>query len=132
MHKLGFLAVTAAAFIATPALADDSAVAGSWAIEARSDFGTFRSDWTVSEQDGVWTLELVDAPMEGGPGGDGPPPQSRISEIRVEGNTLTFNRELMMGDMAINLSYNVTADGDAMTGQTVSDFGNIPIVGTRK
>ena len=86
MKKLVFAAV-AAAFLATPALAADSPAAGTWAVEAKTDFGTFKSDWTVAENGGAWTLDI---------------------------------------------SYAVTVDGDTMTGTANSDFGPIPIAGTRK
>ena len=131
MKKLVFAAV-AAAFLVTPALAADSPAAGEWAIEAKSDFGTFKSDWTVAEADGAWTLDMKDQPMEGGPGGDGPPPESTISNLKVDGGKLTFDRALDMGGQKMNISYDVTVDGDTMTGTANSDFGPIPIAGTRK
>ncbi len=134
MHKLHFttLAAAGALFVATPAFAADSPVAGTWATEAKSDFGTFKSTWTVAETGGTYTIDVKDAPMEGGPGGGGAPPKSTISNVAVTGSTLTFDRELVMGDMTIKLSYKVTADGNTLTGQTHSDFGDIPITGTRQ
>ena len=131
MKKLVFAAV-AAAFLAVPALAADSPAAGTWAVEAKTDFGTFKSDWTVAEADGAWTLDMKDQPMEGGPGGDGPPPESTISNLKVDGGKLTFDRALDMGGQKMNISYAVTVDGDTMTGTANSDFGPIPIAGTRK
>ena len=131
MKKLVFAAV-AAAFLAAPALAADSPAAGTWAVEAKTDFGTFKSDWTVAEADGAWTLDMKDQPMEGGPGGDGPPPESTISNLKVDGGKLTFDRALDMGGQKMNISYDVTVEGDAMTGTANSDFGPIPIAGTRK
>ena len=131
MKKLVFAAV-AAAFLAAPALAADSPAAGTWAVEAKTDFGTFKSDWTVAEADGAWTLDMKDQPMEGGPGGDGPPPESTISNLKVDGGKLTFDRALDIGGQKMNISYDVTVEGDAMTGTANSDFGPIPISGTRK
>lgn len=117
--------------LAAPALAADSPVAGAWAVEAKTDFGTFKSDWTVAEADGAWTLDMQDQPMEGAPGG-GEPPQSTISDVKVEGNTLTFKRALDMGGQAMSFSYTATVEGDTLTGTANSDFGPIPISGTRK
>jgi hypothetical protein len=132
MLQLRFAVVAAVAmFAAAPVFAADSPVAGTWATEAKSDFGTFKSTWTVAEAAGAYTIDVKDAPMEGAPA-DAPPPKSTISEVKVDGNTLTFNRELVMGDMTIKLSYKVTADGNTLTGQTHSDFGDIPITGTRQ
>jgi hypothetical protein len=139
MRQLRFAALAAAGalFVSAPAFAADSPVVGTWATEAKSDFGTFKSTWTVTDNNGTYAIDVKDAPMEGGPGGgDGgappAPPKSTISDVAVNGNTLTFNRELVMGDMTIKLAYKVTADGNTLTGQTHSDFGDIPITGTRQ
>jgi opacity protein-like surface antigen len=125
------VAAAAAALFATPAMAADSPAAGEWAVEAKTDFGTFKSDWTVAEADGSWTLDMVDAPMEGGPGG-GAPPESTISNLEVDGGNMTFDRSLDMGGQAMKMSYTVTVEGDTLTGTVKSDFGDIPISGTRK
>jgi len=139
MRQLRFAALAAAAMVfATPAMAADSPVVGTWATEAKSDFGTFKSTWTVANNNGTYTIDVKDAPPEGGPpGGDAggappAPPKSTISNVAVDGSTLTFDRELVMGDMTIKLAYKVTADGNTLTGQTHSDFGDIPITGTRQ
>ena len=132
MGKLGFTALAAVAmFAATPAFAADSPVVGTWATEAKSDFGTFKATWTVAQKDGAYTIDVKDAPQEGAPA-DAPSPKSTISNVAVDGSTLTFDRELVMGDMTIKLSYKVTADGTTLTGQTHSDFGDIPITGTKQ
>jgi hypothetical protein len=139
MRQLRFAVLAAAAmFVATPAVAADSPVVGTWATEAKSDFGTFKSTWTVANANGTYTIDVKDAPPEGGPpGGDAggappAPPKSTISNVAVDGNTLTFDRELVMGDMTIKLAYKVTADGNTLTGMTHSDFGDIPITGTKQ
>ena len=129
MKKLVFAAV-AAAFLAAPALAADSPAAGTWAIEAKSDFGTFKSDWTVAEADGAWAIDMKDAPMEGGMGGD--PPVSTISNLKVDGAKVTFDRALDMGGQKFSMSYDLTVEGDTLSGTANSDFGPIPISGTRK
>ena len=127
------MTATAAVFAATPAFAADSPVAGTWATEAKSDFGTFKSTWTVAQSGDAYTVDVKDAPMEGAPGGgDGAPPKSTISDVKVSGNELTFKRELVMGDMTIDLSYDVKVDGSAMTGTSHSSFGDIPITGTKQ
>ena len=123
-------AVAGSLAFAAPALAEDSPVLGTWATEAKTDFGTFKSNWTVAQADGAYTVEVVDAPMEGGPGG--PPPESTISNVKVEANTLSFTRSLKMEQGPMDLKYTVTVDGATMTGQASSDFGPIPITGTRQ
>lgn len=127
MKKLVFAAV-AAAFLAAPALAADSPAAGEWAIEAKSDFGTFKSDWTVAEEGGAWTVDMKDQPMDG----MGDPPVSTISNLKVEGSKVTFDRALDMGGQKFSMSYDLTVEGDTLAGTANSDFGPIPISGTRK
>jgi opacity protein-like surface antigen len=128
MKKLVFAAV-AAAFLAAPALAADSPAEGAWAIEAKTDFGTFTSDWTVAEEGGAWAIEMKDAPMAGM---DGPPPESTISNLNVDGAKVTFDRALDMGGQKFSMSYDLTVEGDTLSGTARSDFGPIPISGTRK
>ena len=141
MFKLRFAALAAAGAIvaATPAFAADSPVAGTWATEAKSDFGTFKSTWTVAQSGDAYTVDVKDAPMTGGPGGGGgdgaapaDPPKSTISDVKVDGNKLMFKRQLVMNDMPIDLAYEVTVDGTTMTGMTHSSFGDIPITGTKQ
>ena len=135
MRQLRFAALAAAGalFVSAPAFAADSPVVGTWATEAKSDFGTFKSTWTVTDNNGTYAIDVKDAPMDGAPGGGGgASPKSTISNVAVSGNTLTFDRELVMGDMTIKLAYKVTADGNTLAGQTHSDFGDIPITGTRQ
>jgi hypothetical protein len=122
-------AAVAAAFLAAPALAADSPAAGQWAIEAKTDFGTFTSDWTVAEEGGAWAIEMKDAPMAGM---DGPPPESTISNLNVDGAKVTFDRALDMGGQKFSMSYDLTVEGDTLSGTARSDFGPIPISGTRK
>lgn len=140
MFKLRFAALAAAGAIvaATPAFAADSPVTGTWATEAKSDFGTFKSTWTVAQNGDAYTVDVKDEPMAGGPGGGGDgaappaPPKSTISDVTVMGNELMFKRELVMGDMTIDLSYDVKVDGTTMTGTSHSSFGDIPITGTKQ
>jgi hypothetical protein len=123
-------AVAGSLAFAAPALAQGSPVLGTWTTEAKTDFGTFKSNWTVAEAGGAYTVDVTDAPMEGGPGG--PPPESTISDVKVEANKLSFTRALKMEQGPMNLKYTVTVDGDTMSGEASSDFGPIPITGTRQ
>jgi hypothetical protein len=120
-------ALAASIVVAAPALAA-SPVEGKWAIEAKTDFGTFKSTMTVAESGGATTVEMADVPTEGMP----PPGPSKISDVKVDGNTLTFKREISFGDMPIALDYTATVDGNTLTGTANSSFGATPITGTRE
>jgi hypothetical protein len=52
--------------------------------------------------------------------------------VKVDGNTLTFKREISFGDMPMTLDYTATVDGDTLTGNANSSFGATPITGTRQ
>jgi hypothetical protein len=129
MKKIALFAgaLAAAAVFATPALAA-TAADGTWAIEAKTDFGTFKSTMTVAENGGATTVDIVDVPTEGMP----PPGPSKISDVKVDGNTLTFKREISFGDMPMTLDYTATVDGNTLTGNANSSFGATPITGTRQ
>ena len=125
MKKFSLFAAAALAVVAVPAFAA-SPVDGKWAIEAKSDFGTFKSTMTVAESGGATTVEIVDEPNANFPASP-----SKISDVKVDGNTLTFKRELSFGDMPIALDYTATVDGNTLTGSANSSFGATPITGTR-
>ena len=125
MKKFSLFAAAALAVVAAPAVAA-SPVDGKWAIEAKSDFGTFKSTMTVGESGGATTVEIVDEPNANFPASP-----SKISDVKVEGNTLTFKRELSFGDMPIALDYTATVDGNTLTGSANSSFGATPITGTK-
>ncbi len=137
MRKLHFavLAAGGAIFAATAASAADSPVAGTWMAEAKSDLGNFKSIWTVAQNGDAYTVDVKDAPREAGqrgPPGGGDPPKSTISDVKVDGNKLMFKRELVMGDLTIDLSYEVTVDGNLMTGTSHGSFGDIPTTGAKQ
>ena len=129
MKKIALFAgaLAAAAMFAAPALAA-TAVDGTWAIEAKTDFGIFKSTMTVAESGGATTVDMVDVPAEGMP----PPGLSKISDVKVDGKTLTFKREVDFGGMPMTLDYTATVDGNALTGTANSSFGSTPITGTRQ
>jgi hypothetical protein len=126
MKKLALFAAAAFAVVSTSAFAA-TPVDGKWAIEAKTDFGVFKSTMTVADSGGATTVEMVDVPAEGMP----PPGPSKISDVKVEGNTLTFKREISFGDMPIALDYTATVDGSTLTGTANSSFGATPITGTK-
>ena len=126
MKKLSLFAAAALAVVAVPSLAA-TPFDGKWAVEAKTDFGNFKSEWTVAEKDGATTIDMVDAPVEGFP----PAGPNKISDVKVDGNTLTFKREVSFGDMPIALDYTATVDGNTLTGTANSSFGATPITGTK-
>lgn len=123
-----FAALTlAASVVSAPALAA-SPLEGTWATETKTQFGVFKSALTVAEKDGAATVTIVEQPGSGIPtsGGDA------ITDVKIEGNTITFKRQITVAEMPIALDYTATVEGDALTGTALSPFGAAPITGTRQ
>lgn len=127
MSKFARFAATAfvaAAIHCSPAYA--AGVAGKWDIVAEAQGQQFKSTLTVTEAAGAYAVEVADVPTEGG----FPPMASTTSDIVVNGNELSFKRNIT-GDFAFTLNYKLTVDGDTLKGEATSDFGPAPITGTR-
>lgn len=132
MNKMiaGLAAVASLGFGADVAVAQDApAVVGTWDTAAVTDFGTFEATMTVAAAEEGYTVEMVDVVPEGGQGM--PPMESSISDVMVDGSSLTFTRSLTTPQGPMELSYSFTAEGDAITGSANSSFGAIPVNGTR-
>lgn len=127
--KTVFAAVVASAtVIAAPAYAQSSPVLGNWDTEAVTDFGTFKATLTVAEANGAYAIEMKDVPAEGAP----PPGASSISDVTVNGANFSFKRTIDFQGQPIVLNYTGTVDGNALTATASSDFGAVPVKGTRK
>jgi hypothetical protein len=126
------VALVASALYSAPVTAQDSAIVGTWDLVAATQMGEMKSTMTVAEANGAYTVEIADAPPEVGAGG-GPEMEfeSSISDIAVDGNAITFKRSLTNPQFSVDLSYELTADGDAVSGKAGSDFGDSAITGAR-
>ena len=131
--KTLFAALAATAtVIAAPAYAQASPVLGSWDTEAVTDFGTFKSTLTIAQSGGGYTVQMVDVPQTGPDGQPAPAMASTISDVVVNGSDFSFKRTIDFQGQAIVLTYTGKVDGNAMTATANSDFGAIPVKGTRK
>ncbi|TIX51020.1 hypothetical protein [Alteraurantiacibacter aquimixticola] len=133
MNKALFAALAfGGALAATPAAAQETPVLGAWNTEAVTDFGTFAAVLTVAEAEDGYTVTMVDQAPAGGAGAAPPPPmESTISDVVVDGNSFSFKRSMTTPQGPMDLSYTGSVEGDALTAQVASDFGNIPVTGTR-
>lgn len=120
-------AAMAASLLSSPAYAEG--VAGTWNLVATTPMGEMKATLIVSEADGAYAVEMEDqAPAGGGPEMSF---DSSVSDVAVDGSKLTFKRALSNPQFTINLSYDLTVDGDSLSGKAGSDFGDTAIVGTR-
>jgi hypothetical protein len=124
-------AFAAASLLAAPALAQGSPAVGSWATEAMTDFGTFKATLTIAQSGDGYTIEMVDVPQTGPDGQPAPAMASTISDVSVEGDKFSFKRTIDFQGQAIVLNYSGTVEGDTLTATANSDFGSIPVKGTR-
>jgi hypothetical protein len=125
--------VAGASLLAVPALAQDSPVLGKWATAVVTDFGTFNAVMTVAQEGGAYTVNIQDIAPEGGAGaGGGGAMPSTISDVVIDGSKFSFKRKLTTPQGEMNLTYNGTVDGDALTAEVGSDFGPLKLTGTRQ
>jgi hypothetical protein len=98
---------------------------------SKNDEGAYTATWDQQMQ----PMEGAEAP-EGGfgpPGGGMGTMDVKISNIKLEGNKLTFTQNVSMGDMAFASDFSGTIEGDAITGTLSSEMGgDIPLTGKRK
>ena len=123
--KLAALTLGAALF-ATPALAEESPVLGTWNTQAVTDFGTFAATMTVIEDEGGYLVTIVDTPAAGMP-----PMEGAVSDVVVEGATFSFKRNLDSPQGPMELTYSGNVEGDSLTATVATSFGNLPMTGTR-
>ena len=104
---------------------------GDMGMELRANV-TFKKDAS-----GNYACTWQGIPMEGmgGPGGDMPQPAVTISDIKLDGDKVTFVQKvdlsaMQMGEMVSN--YSGTLKGDKIEGTFTSDYGESKSIGTRK
>lgn len=132
-NKTVFAALIASATVmAAPANAQSSPAVGSWDTESVTDFGTFKATLIIAESGGAYSVQMVDAPQAGPDGQPAPAMASTISDVAVNGTNFSFKRTIDFQGQPIVLNYTGTVDGNALTATANSDFGAIPVKGTRK
>jgi hypothetical protein len=98
-----FLAAAAAVVCAAPAVADPL---GAWTVTSNSPAGPSTSTMTITQADGAHALTYE---SEVGP--------STISDLSIDGDHVTFVRTLTVAAVGdIVFTYDITVDGDALTG----------------
>ena len=122
--------VAGATVLAAPAYAQSSPVLGAWTTKVDVGGTIVESTWTFAQSGSAYTIDIKDGPFPGAPA-DAPPMQSVISDLVVDGGTFSFKRVLTTPQGPFNLSYTGSVDGNTLTGTVNSDFGPIPITGTR-
>jgi hypothetical protein len=133
IKKLWLALAAGTSLLAMPALAQSSPVVGTWDTAAVTDFGTFKSQITVTEANGSYAVEMKDIPAEGAPADGGGMTPGPISDVVVDGASFSFKRKLTTPQGEMNLAYAGKVDGDKLTAEVdTGQFGKLPVTGTRK
>lgn len=129
MRKLMGAGLLVGAMLGSPAFAQASPVVGTWVMQVQTPGRSFEVAMTVSGAGGSYTVAF-EAPSEGE--GDGPAMEEQISNVVVDGSSLSFTRTLSTPENPIVVSYDLEVDGDALSGEARSAFGAVPIAATRR
>jgi hypothetical protein len=81
----------------------------------------------VGEQSGVWTIAADGTGIMGSDLGD-----QAIEGIILEGNSISFEVDIDAGGQSLSLSFSGTVEGDTLSGDFSSDFGDFSVMGTRQ
>lgn len=121
MRHIALAGLAAGLILGAPALADGE-LAGVWAVEIDAA-GTVRTaTWTITEADGGFAVSIE---QEGA--------TSEGEDVAMDGEALTFHRSIAGPDGALEVSYRVTAEGDALSGEvSAGQLGSFPLKGVRQ
>jgi len=114
--------LTAGLAVGAPALAEGE-LAGVWAVEIDAA-GTVRTaTWTVAETgEGGYTVAIE---QEG--------TTSEGADVAMDGEALTFHRTIAGPEGPLEVSYKVSVEGDALSGEaSAGQLGTFPITGARQ
>ena len=84
-------------------------------------------DTPVGSQAGVWTINADGTGTMGSDLGD-----QAIEGIALEGNTIAFDVDIDAGGQSLSLSFSGTVNEDSLDGEFSSDFGPVPVSGSRQ
>jgi len=122
--SLKLLAFTTIALLAACASTPQNPFVGSWAVNMDSPIGA-RPGTMNFAADGTGTMSIE------APGAEGQPPAT-FANATFEENTVKFSTSIDAQGQQITLDFTGAVDGDNITGEFNTDFGAMPVTGTRK
>lgn len=116
-------------FIRTLSISASFALLVACAAETSPGVGVWdvNIDTPVGSQAGVWTINSDGTGIMGSDLGD-----QAIEGIALEGNTIAFDVDIDAGGQSLSLSFSGTVNGDSLDGEFASDFGAVPVSGSRQ
>lgn len=122
--SLKLAALSAIILLAACASTPSNPFVGDWTVNMDSPIGALPGTLSFAD-DGSGSM-MIEAP-----GAEGQPPAT-FQGATYEGNTVAFSTTLDAQGQEITLSFTGTVDGDALSGEFDTDFGAMPVTGTRK
>jgi hypothetical protein len=130
MKKLLILAAAAAAgALAMPGLASAADVSGAWKVAVTFGDMTFHTNCTFTQAAAALTGSCVSAD----PAPDGSTPKPAAVTGTVDGSTVNFAYDIMLGDMPLHLAYkgDLDAAGTSMKGNIGAGDMQIPFTAAK-
>ena len=116
----------------TPAVAQ---VAGTWTLSAEGPRGpqtmTLVLEVSGDEVEGTLTMQPRGGGPRGGGRAGGGPPEMRLSDGTVEGDSFSFTVTMSMRGNSITQEFSGSVDGDQMSGTIMTPRGERSFSGTR-
>ena len=112
------LTATALVILAACAGAPVIPAVGMWDVSINTPVGEQSGVWTIAaDGTGIMASDLGDQDIEG---------------IILEGNSISFDVDIDAGGQSLSLSFSGTVEGDTLSGDFSSDFGDFSVTGTRQ
>jgi len=108
------------AFAAGPLFAADSPLLGVWQTESDTPVGKAAATYTFTQADGVLKLAIEETGIE-----------SKVSDLKVEGNKFSFKREIAFGGGGLTLMYTGTISGNEFTAVGTAEGVEVKTTGKR-
>jgi len=122
--SLRLFAITALVVLAACASTPKNPFVGAWAVNMDSPIGALPGTINFAA-DGTGTM-MIEAP-----GSEGQPPAA-FSGATFADNTVAFTTSIDAQGQQFTLQFSGKVEGDNLTGEFNTDFGAMPVTGTRK
>ena len=106
---------------------------GTWEISWETQRGATTTTFTFAQEENAFTgmAQMMMGGRPGGGGGGGTR-EVEITDGKIDGNNVTFNMAMGMGERSMTFTFTGTVTGDTMEGTMTTARGENPFTGKRK